>query len=299
VLRRRLRGCDEVGWFDHRRLGVVLLDTPPDLAWKVAEAVVAACGDEAPTDREVYTYPSGAAGEPPPPEAGREPRRAGTGIPQTVGLTRPALRMETLFARPLPGWKRAIDIAGAALGLVVAAPVMLLVALAIKLSEPRHPVLFAQERTGLGGARFTIHKFRTMTPDAEARKGELLDANEQDGPAFKMVNDPRVTRLGRALRQTSIDELPQLWNVLMGDMSLVGPRPLPVPESNACATWQRRRLDVTPGITGPWQVEGRGVMSFVEWIRSDVRYIRSRSLLQDVKLLLLTLPAVVLRKGAN
>src|SRR5262249_30144394 len=141
--------------------------------------------------------------------------------------------------------------------------------------------------------------FRTMFANAEARKHELLALNEQDGPAFKMKNDPRVTGIGWFLRSTSIDELPQLWNILRGDMSLVGPRPLPCAETANCADWQRQRLDATPGRTCIWQVHGRSRVSFAEWVRMDVRYIRSRSLWRDLVLLLLTVPAVLLRRGAQ
>ena len=126
---------------------------------------------------------------------------------------------------------------------------------------------------------------------------ELLSLNEQDGPAFKIKNDPRVNRLGRILRATSIDELPQLINVLRGEMSLVGPRPLPCAEMMACRGWLRRRLDVTPGLTCFWQVQGRSKVSFADWVRMDVKYIRSRSLATDAKLLLKTVPAVFSRKG--
>ena len=137
-----------------------------------------------------------------------------------------------------------------------------------------------------------------MCVDAESQKAELRAQSEQDGPAFKMAKDPRVTPLGRLLRKTSIDELPQLFNVLLGDMSLVGPRPLPCEESNRCEAWQRRRLDVTPGLTCIWQVRGRSKVSFSEWARMDVEYIRSRSLLSDLKLILKTIPAVLFRRGA-
>jgi lipopolysaccharide/colanic/teichoic acid biosynthesis glycosyltransferase len=182
--------------------------------------------------------------------------------------------------------------------LVVLAPLFAIIAIAVKLSSPG-PVIFAQRRSGRGGRPFLMYKFRTMVADAEARKAELLTQNEQDGPAFKIKNDPRVTAVGRFLRKTSLDELPQLWNVLKGEMSLVGPRPLPCAEAEACEGWQRRRLDVTPGITCIWQVRGRSQVSFADWVRMDMQYIRAQSLQQDLKLLLLTVPAVLLRRGAH
>jgi len=204
----------------------------------------------------------------------------------------------SLLVRRLPKWKRAIDMGGAALGLIVLSPVMGVAALAIKISGPG-PVMFKQRRAGLGGNPFWIYKFRTMTTDAEKRKAELRSVSEQDGPAFKLRHDPRVTRVGRFLRETSLDELPQLWNVIKGDMSLVGPRPLPMDESAACDQWQRRRLDVTPGLTCIWQVKGRSRVSFAEWMRMDVNYIRRRTLFHDVKILAQTIPAVLLRRGAR
>jgi len=169
----------------------------------------------------------------------------------------------------------------------------------LKQSDKVRVRLFQQRRAGLGGKPFMIYKLRTMVNDAEQRKAQLAPLNEQDGPAFKLSNDPRTTPLGRFLRQTSLDELPQFWNVLKGDMTLVGPRPLPVPESNACAAWQRRRLYVTPGITCIWQIYGRSRVSFSEWIRMDLRYIREQRLIEDVKILLLTVPAVLMRRGAR
>jgi lipopolysaccharide/colanic/teichoic acid biosynthesis glycosyltransferase len=138
-----------------------------------------------------------------------------------------------------------------------------------------------------------------MVDDAEDLKHELRQHSEQDGPAFKMSSDPRVTPVGKFLRKTSIDELPQLFNVLKGHMTLVGPRPLPCPESNACSRWQRRRLDVTPGLTCIWQVKGRSKVTFTEWIRMDIRYIRRRSFWQDLKLILQTVPAVLFQRGAR
>ncbi len=200
--------------------------------------------------------------------------------------------VEMLLMRELPWWKRAIDMAGAGIGLLMLAPIMTLVAIAIK-GTSRGPVIFKQRRAGLGGQPFYIYKFRTMIADAEAQKAALRKHSEQDGPAFKMKKDPRVTRVGKLLRETSLDELPQLFNVLLGDMSLVGPRPLPMDESAACDRWQRRRLDVTPGLTCIWQVKGRSRVTFAEWMRMDVNYIRRRTMWHDVKILAETIPAVL------
>jgi lipopolysaccharide/colanic/teichoic acid biosynthesis glycosyltransferase len=207
-------------------------------------------------------------------------------------------RLEQLLVKRLPIWKRVIDICGALFGIIVASIPMTIAALAIKFTS-RGPVVFKQKRAGLGGVPFTIYKFRTMCIDAEAKKDELRKFSEQDGPAFKMKKDPRVTAIGKLLRKTSIDELPQLFNVLKGDMTLVGPRPLPLSEADKCDQWQRRRLDVTPGLTCIWQVKGRSSVTFAEWVRMDVAYIRRRSVVQDISILLQTIPAVLLRKGAS
>jgi lipopolysaccharide/colanic/teichoic acid biosynthesis glycosyltransferase len=156
-----------------------------------------------------------------------------------------------------------------------------------------------QRRAGLGGRPFRLCKFRTMGVDAEAKKQALRSISEQDGPAFKLTNDPRVTKIGKLLRKTSLDELPQFWNVLMGDMSLVGPRPLPIDEQNGVEQWQRARLEVTPGLTCIWQIKGRSQVSFADWVRMDMNYLRRRTLLGDLKILIATVPAVLLRKGAR
>jgi lipopolysaccharide/colanic/teichoic acid biosynthesis glycosyltransferase len=206
--------------------------------------------------------------------------------------------METLFSRPLPAWKRLLDVACASLGLVLLAPLLGLVAICIKITS-RGPILFVQQRSGLAGRPFPMLKFRTMVADAETKKADLLTRNEQDGPAFKLADDPRVTCVGRILRKLSIDELPQLWNVLRGEMSLVGPRPLPCEETAKCRGWERRRLDVTPGLTCIWQVHGRSTVRFRDWVRMDVQYIRTRTLTHDLKLLLRTIPAVLLAKGGR
>jgi exopolysaccharide biosynthesis polyprenyl glycosylphosphotransferase len=196
--------------------------------------------------------------------------------------------------------KALIDRTVAALALVLAAPLLGLIALAIRLTSPG-PVLFSQERSGLYGRPFRMFKFRSMTTNAEQTRQELAQLNEMSGPVFKLTNDPRVTPVGRWLRAWSLDELPQLWNVLKGEMSLVGPRPLPVYETLAMSeNAQRRRLSVKPGITCLWQVSGRNnVTDFKDWVRMDLEYIDRWSLWLDFKILLQTVPAVLLRKGAK
>jgi lipopolysaccharide/colanic/teichoic acid biosynthesis glycosyltransferase len=191
-----------------------------------------------------------------------------------------------------------MDLVAAVLLLALASPLILIVAAAVRLSSPG-PILFRQKRAGLGGSPFAFLKFRTMRVNADAEKPLLLPYNEQSGPVFKMAHDPRVTAVGRILRKTSIDELPQLWNVIRGEMSLVGPRPPTLDEVARYAPWQMKRLSVTPGVTCIWQVSGRSEVGFEEWVRMDIRYSRTRSLLLDLALLLRTLPAVLSGRGAH
>ena len=189
--------------------------------------------------------------------------------------------------------KRVFDIVFSLLVLVLTLPILILIAIAIKIDSPGGPVLFAQERIGLNGRRFKVLKFRTMIPDADNLKDQLLHLNEMDGPVFKITNDPRVTRVGRFLRKTSLDELPQFINVLKGEMSVVGPRP-PLPrEVNEYDPWHQKRLSVKPGITCIWQVSGRNEVSFEDWVKMDIAYIENRSLLLDLKLIIKTVFAVV------
>ena len=194
--------------------------------------------------------------------------------------------------------KRLIDVAGSAVLLVMLAPVFAGVALAIRLDSPG-PIFFRQIRVGRWGTLFPMWKFRSMYIDAEARKLALLKENEMAGGVlFKMKADPRITRVGKFIRKASIDELPQLWNVFCGDMSLVGPRP-PLPaEVNQYSLNDRRRLDVVPGITCIWQVSGRSDIPFDQQVQLDVEYIESHSIWLDIKLLLMTVPAVILGRGA-
>ena len=196
--------------------------------------------------------------------------------------------------------KQIIDAAGALFLLILFSPLMLAAAIILKLTSPG-PVLFRQKRAGLNGRPFTMYKFRSMVTNAEQLKGELASLNEMSGPVFKVSNDPRVTKFGRVLRKYSLDEFPQLFNVLLGQMSLVGPRPLPVEEVNRFDDWaHRRRLSVKPGLTCLWQVGGRSeVRDFKEWVRLDLEYIDHWSLWLDIKILWRTIPVVLLGRGAR
>ncbi len=194
--------------------------------------------------------------------------------------------------------KRLLDIVSSLALLVILAPLLAFVGLLIKMTS-KGPVLFRQERVGLNKRRFLIYKFRTMVPDAEARLAQLERLNEASGPVFKIKNDPRITSVGTWLRRTSIDELPQLLNVLKGDMSLVGPRPLPVRDFQGFGKdWQRRRFCVRPGITCLWQVQGRGSIGFEQWMKLDMQYLDEWSLWLDLKIMARTIPAVLKGSGA-
>jgi exopolysaccharide biosynthesis polyprenyl glycosylphosphotransferase len=194
--------------------------------------------------------------------------------------------------------KRVGDFLGALIFLTLLSPVLLITALLVKLTS-RGPAIFRQERAGMNGRVFTLYKFRTMVEGAEKQRQELESKNEMEGPVFKIKEDPRVTGLGRFLRRTSLDEFPQMWNVVKGDMSLVGPRPLPVYEVEKFEPWQRRRMSMRPGITCLWQVSGRNkVTTFVEWMRLDLEYVDRWSLGLDLKILLKTVPAVLGGRGA-
>ena len=199
------------------------------------------------------------------------------------------------FARAL---KRTIDIIGSGMGLVILSPLLLVIAIAIKLTSPEGPVLYRWKVVGMGGRYFTGYKFRTMVPNADEIKKELLAQNEMKGPVFKMTHDPRITPVGRFLRKYSLDELPQLWSVLKGDMSLVGPRPPLQTEWVHFEDWQRRKLSVKPGMTCLWQISGRNdIDDFDEWVKLDLEYIDNWSLWLDFKILLLTIPAAIKGTG--
>jgi exopolysaccharide biosynthesis polyprenyl glycosylphosphotransferase len=211
----------------------------------------------------------------------------------------------THYAGPANGWpvviKRVLDIVLSATMLVILAPAMLLTAIAIKLTS-RGPILFVQKRVGLNKRVFNIYKFRTMCVDAEKKLAEIEHLNEVSGPVFKIKSDPRITPVGKFLRKTSIDELPQLLNVLRGDMSLVGPRPLQLRDyelfTEAGPDWQRCRFSVRPGITCLWQVNGRSSIQFEQWMELDQQYVRKWSLWLDMQILVKTIPAVLKGSGA-
>jgi lipopolysaccharide/colanic/teichoic acid biosynthesis glycosyltransferase len=288
VLRGRLRVTDEPGLWPDRRVSILLPDTPPAGAWVLADDLSHLAA------KASLSFTAAVDAYPPFARDMAESKRPA----MPAAAKREVGAVEACLAHPLPLWKRATDVVGAAVGLLALAPVFAAVAAAIKYTSPG-PVIYCQRREGLGGREFMMYKFRTMQVGADAEQARLRALSEQDGPAFKLTHDPRVTAIGKFLRTTSIDELPQLWNVLRGEMSLVGPRPLPCEESRACEPWQRRRLDVTPGITCIWQVRGRSRVTFAEWVRMDLEYIARRSVLTDMNLLLATVPAVLLRRGAK
>ena len=226
---------------------------------------------------------------------------AGWGAVALPGVTRAAIdpltvspRGTTLYLR----WgKRALDLVGAVVAIVLSAPILILAAVLVKL-ESHGPILYRSKRVGRGGRSFTFYKLRSMVNGADLHRHHLSHLNETDGPVFKIARDPRVTRVGRFLRTTSIDELPQLFNVLRGEMSLVGPRPPLAEEVAQYEPWQFRRLEVRPGLTCLWQISGRSRIGFQEWMRLDLEYIRKQSFWLDVKILIRTIPAVLSREGA-
>ena len=311
IVMNEVRTTDEVGLYDRHTVCAILPDTAPEGAWKLISRVRELAGSRAMhVEPVIYTYPSDTdyddrpgcdSGHESGTQSERRPGDAGMRLtedkaPNTSAFS--TLPLEALLVRRPPMIKRAIDVAIAGAVVFAAMPCMLAIAALIKYTSDG-PIVFRQWRCGLGGRPFQIYKFRTMCVDADKLKSGLRDQSEQDGPAFKMTNDPRVTLVGKFLRKTSLDELPQLLNVLKGDMSLVGPRPLPLDEQAQCDQWHRGRLDVMPGLTCVWQVKGRSRVSFEDWMRMDLSYIRRYQILHDLKLMLMTIPAVILRRGAK
>lgn len=185
-------------------------------------------------------------------------------------------------------FKRTMDILGASVGLILLSPVFLIVAIAIKIEDPKGKIFFSQERCGKDNKHFPMYKFRSMVSNAEELLEELMEQNEMDGPVFKIKEDPRITKVGKFIRKTSIDELPQLFNILMGDMSIVGPRPAIPHEVAEYDDYQKQRLLVKPGLTCIWQVSGRNSIGFDEWVDMDLEYIQKRNLWMDIKLIFKT-----------
>lgn len=194
--------------------------------------------------------------------------------------------------------KRTFDIVASLFGLILLSPVLLVIAIAIYIDDPG-PVIFKQERSGLNGKPFVMWKFRSMYQNAPELRFELEEQNELDGPAFKMTDDPRVTKVGKFIRKTSIDELPQLINIFNGNMSVVGPRPLPTYENEQLTERQRQRLCVKQGLVCYWQISGRNDISFDEWMELDFRYINEASVWTDLKIILSAIPAVFSCRGAQ
>ncbi|MGS2778927.1 sugar transferase [Robertmurraya sp. GLU-23] len=194
--------------------------------------------------------------------------------------------------------KRTMDIFGSLIGIILLLPVFFIVALCIKFEDPKGSVIFKQQRVGKNGNTFYMYKFRSMVSNAEELLQNLMDKNESTGAMFKMKNDPRVTKIGRFIRKTSIDELPQLWNVLVGDMSIVGPRPPLVSEVSEYNDYHKQRLLVTPGCTGLWQVSGRSSLGFEEMVSLDLTYIRKRSIWFDLWITLKTFKVLLGSKDA-
>jgi lipopolysaccharide/colanic/teichoic acid biosynthesis glycosyltransferase len=263
-----------IDWLDGHRLGIVLPDTPAAEAREFAEQICLA-SDIPVAAVTVYGRDVIVSDH----ENGLAP-------------------LDALYVQRTPRWKRTADIIAAACMLLLTLPILIAASLLVKLSS-RGPVFFTQWRVGRGGRPFCILKLRTMRHDADDQKNGLRKQNEQDGLGFKISEDPRVTAVGRWLRRTSIDELPQLINVLKGEMSLVGPRPLPCSDWKPNHGWICRRHDVTPGITCTWQVSGRLEIGFDEWMQMDIDYVDSVSPLLDLALMLRTLPAVLSQRGAT
>jgi len=319
-LRKRLRVADSIGWYQSN-LGFLLPETEKDGTLACANDLTEiALGLGYEVDTEVSIYPDddeliSLADEIKPGDSDQdsdpvnkshadwskssnlESVEQGNGDGPTAISRVKMAKHAFVKTHATPFWKRTIDIFGAGAGLLVLSPLFLVAAICIKATS-RGPVFFRQMREGKNGKQFGILKFRTMCTDAEAKQAELRELSEQDGPAFKLTNDPRITKVGKYLRKSCIDELPQLVNVLTGDMSLVGPRPLPVHESLECVAWQRARLTVLPGLTCTWQAYADRDTKFADWMRMDLEYIENRSFKNDVKLIFDTAFVAILHKGS-
>lgn len=227
-----------------------------------------------------------------------QPQETLAGRPELDWVTRFQPGQRLIGGRAYHIVKRVIDLTLVLLALPVLATAFLVCAMLIKIESPGGPIMFTQERTGKGGHRFRMFKFRSMVPNAEELKQDLMHLNELQWPDFKITNDPRVTRFGKIMRKTSLDELPQILNVIKGDMSLVGPRPTSF-SAGTYALWQTERLDVTPGLTGLWQIIGRGETEFDDRLRLDIAYIERRCIRFDIHILVRTVTTVISARGRH
>ena len=322
---KRIRSVDEIGWIDNQRIGFVLPYTSVDGAEKLASLISNAIKDSVqPLEYFIYNHPSKTyvnsdgqrhqmdieglfSLEFQDDESCDEIENSDTGGVVTVDeVTQSRMPLEDfhlLSGITAPIWKRGMDIAGAVVCLILLSPIMLLTAIAVKISS-KGPILFKQDRIGLGMKPFKMYKFRSMVVHSPTQSSiHLIQSDEADdaGPFVlkKIESDPRITTIGRFIRKWSLDELPQFFNVLLGDMGLVGPRPLVWEEAKACINWHESRFDVKPGLTCIWQINGRSQIKADERSRMDLRYILNISLLQDLKLLILTPLAVIRATGAH
>ena len=297
ILAKRTHSTDDIGWLEDGRIAVSLPHTLPDGAWKFVDSVRRALDGAPVPDCSVYVYPSQwitrvDGTTPPPPDTGRPPEPK----PEAKACTRSIEELDSNFLHPLPAWKRAIDVVGSLVAMILLSPLALLVALLIKIASPG-PLFFRQERVGYLGRRFTLWKFRTMhvNADTTVHQKHLQELMASGKEMTKLDNgkDQRIIPFGSILRATGIDELPQLVNVLLGEMSLVGPRPCLPYEADGFLPWQMRRFDAVPGLTGLWQVSGKNRTTFREMMALDVRYAKKPALPLDVKIFLKTVPAIV------
>ena len=290
ALGQKVRRCDEVGWYDGDRIGTILPGTSAEGAWQFAEIVKERIKDEAPRMTcAIYSYPSSWMKS----DARQtDSKEAQAPFPAGKSIEPPG----KLFARPIPMGKQLIDFYGAFILVILLSPIFLFISLLIKIVSPG-PVIFRQERIGYKGRPFTLWKFRTMHVDnnADVHVQHINNAIASDTPITKLdeMNDNRIIPFGKFLRSSCLDELPQLFNVLLGDMSLVGPRPCMAFEAEKLLQWQTRRFDTLPGMSGLWQVSGKNRMTFKEMTRFDIRYSRKLSPALDAKIMLVTVPAIV------
>ncbi len=322
---RNLRRVDDIGWFCSFHIGVMLHNTGANGARCYAKGISDILSNKD-IEYSIYTYPNDFKSNNGDKRSTKSFRSTGTsedsqkdlretlftkhveeekpGLAKCISSEVPGvysssmLRIKNIFTKKVPAWKHVVDIVGSTVAILLFSPFIFATAVAIKLSS-KGPVIFKQQRAGIGGKPFTFYKFRSMVIDAEEKKKKLLKYNLRTGPVFKMENDPRVTFVGKIIRKWSVDEVPQFFNVLKGNMSLVGPRPPTMDEVPKYIDWHNRRLDIKPGMTCIWQVYARHNKCFEDWVRLDIKYARSRSFLLDLKILLLTLPAVISQKGAQ